>query len=320
MAANINPSSVGIIESEEQMAEQVSKEEVARAVDALGAIVEKSGLNKSQIISHLSPYSSGGEQSWANTPKAEVKPADVGHTVEATDYVGVKKEIAMKAQGGSKLTKAEALILADMNPLSVIAAKVAKSEALTPAEMWAVSGGIAKAVKDGYMDKAEDEDEMAEKGHAMKAEDHEKKEAEIEAEEHAAKSILASMRSRAPSAVEELRKALEQERQESAEFRAQVAKSLSLIGQLVSGQAERSAEAAPARGPKSAQRAVEAPMATQGFGAFGAEQVNKGGISRAIRKALEAGDPMVTETDLLAWESDLSLRPELKTYLQRAAR
>lgn len=311
------------------MAEQVSKEEVARAVDALGAIVEKSGLNKSQIISHLSPYDSGGQQGWANTPKAEVKPADVGHTVEATDYVGVKKELAMKAQS-AKLTKAEALILADVNPLAVIAAKVAKSQALTPVELWAISGGIAKAVEAGHMDKADDEE--AEKGygmnadkahmmpHAMKAED-EEEESEEEEKSAMGKSILAALRGARVSSNDDLRKSLDEERKVNAEFRVEVAKSLALIGQLVSGQAERAAEPVAARGPKSAMRTAEAPApASRGFGAFGAEEINKGGISRAIRKALEAGDPMVTETDLLSWESDLSLRPELKTYLQRAAR
>lgn len=321
-AANINPDSVGHIETEEQMAEQVSVEEVARAVDALGAIVEKSGLNKSQIISHLSPYTSGGEQSWANTPKSEVKPADLGHTVEQTDYIGVKKDIAMKASSGSKLTKAEALILRDLNPLRIIAAKVAKSEALTSAEVWAIAGGVAKAVKDGYMDKADDEAE-AEKAmvppmHAMKGED-EEEEGEESEKAHAMKSVRSAPR--ASSEVAELRKSLEQERKDNAEFRVELAKSVALIGQLLSGQVERSAEAAPARGPKSAQRVAEAPAAqAQGFGAFGPEQVTKGGISRAIRKALEAGDPNVTETDLLSWESDLAIRPELKTYLQRAAR
>lgn len=326
MAAKLNPDSVGIIETEEmKMAEQVSKEEVARAVDALGAIVEKSGLNKAQIISHLSPYDSGGEQGWANTPKSAVKPGDVGHTVDGTDYVGVKKEIAMKAQSGAKLTKAEALILADVNPLRAIAAKVAKSEALTPAEVWAISGGVAKAMKDGYMDKADDEAEEAEKAvpmpmHAAKADEEEEK--EEEAEKGVAKSILAALRAsaRAASPSDDLRKALEDERKVNADFRVEVAKSLALIGQLVSGQVERAAEPTPVRGPKSAQRAAEAPMASQGFGAFGAEQINKGGISRAIRKALEAGDPNVTETDLLAWEADLSIRPDLKSYLQRAAR
>lgn len=311
------------------MAEQVSKEEVARAVDALGAIVEKSGLNKSQIISHLSPYDSGGQQGWAGTPKSEVKPADVGHTVEATDYVGVKKELAMKAQS-AKLTKAEALILADMNPLAVIAAKVAKSEALTAAELWAVSGGVAKAIEAGHMDKADDEE--AEKGygmktdkahpmHAMKADDESEEDESEEEKSVMGKSILAALRGARVGGTDDLRKALDEERKVNAEFRAEVAKSLALIGQLVSGQAERAAEPVAARGPKSAMRTTEAPApASRGYGAFGSEEINKGGISRAIRKALEAGDPMVTETDLLSWESDLSLRPELKTYLQRAAR
>lgn len=312
------------------MADKVTNEEIARAVDALAPLVEQAGLSKAQIISHLSPYDSGGDKSWAGEPHSAVKPSDVGTTVDQTDYIGVKKSLVEKVQAGGALTKAESLILADLNPLREIAAKVAKSESLTPAELWAVNGGVAKAMSEKKMKTEEYEGEASEK----RGEKAREKAEEMAEKSDTAKSLLAALAALAkPTQLQpaqfvhgmsahdsDLRKSIEAEAKTNADFRAEVAKSLALIGQLVANQAEKAAEPTPARGPKAAIRTAEQGVSANGFGAFGPEQINKGGISRAIRKALESGDSNVTETDLMDWESDLKLRPELKSYLQRTGR
>jgi hypothetical protein len=304
------------------MADQVTNEEIARAVEALAPVVEKAGLSKAQIISHLSPYDSGGDKSWAGEPHSAVKPSDVGTTVDQTDYIGVKKSLVAKVQAGGSLTKAESLLLADINPLAVIAAKVAKSESLTSAELWAVNGGVAKAMSEKKMKTEEYEGEDASEKRKEKARE---KAEEMTEKSDVAKSLLAALATLQRASVpaqsndSDLRKSVEAEAKTNAEFREVVAKSLAHIGQLVAAQAEKSSEVAPARGPKAAIQGRQAPQA-QGLGAFGPEEINKGGISRAIRKALEQGDSNVEESDLMTWESELKMRPELKSYLQRTGR
>lgn len=303
------------------MADKVTNEEIARAVEALAPVVERAGLSKAQVISHLTPYESGGTASWAGESHSSVRPSDVGHTVDQTDYIGVKKSLVAKVQAGGSLTKAESLILADINPLREIAAKVAKSDPLTSAELWAVNGGVAKAIGEKKMK----EDDAKEEGAEKRGEKAREKAEEMTEKSDVTKSLLAALANLSQSRPaqredSDLRKALDAEVSANAEFRAVVAKSLAHIGQLVAAQSEKTSEVQPARGPKAAVQGRQSDAVAKGIGAFGPEEINKGGIARAIRKALEAGDSNVIETDLMVWEGDLTMRPELKSYLQRAGR
>jgi hypothetical protein len=300
------------------MAEQVSQEEVARAVDALAEV-----LKKSQIISHLSPYDSGGMEGFAGADKAPVKPSDVGKTVAETDYIGVKKSLVSKAQSAS-LTKAEALMLAGVNPMGEIAEKVAKGENLTDAEVWAVKGGAADAIAKGEM---KDEGKKPEKKVDRKGdverevgkEAGEAKEDYMKSLQALAAIMQATQAPRANAEVDSLRKALSDEQKQNAEFRDLVTKSLAQFGQLLAAQAEAKVEPQPQRGPRAALRAIDGGQQAQGYGAFGPEEMTKKSVSVEIRTRLEKGDPSVSEEDLLAWESDLQMRPELKALLSQSA-
>lgn len=92
-------------------------------------------LAKSQLF-HTASDSEPG--SWAGSSPEDEDSMDDMIQDNGTDYDGVKKALAAKAQKGVALTKAEAAMLSGGNPFKAISKKVSKGQKLTKAESWAL--------------------------------------------------------------------------------------------------------------------------------------------------------------------------------------